>query len=88
MRTRIQSYILPAQPVMMDTVRFDIIFDMDCLYYHYVTIDCRGKKLYIEVPSDKITFKVRMPDGTGKMLVSLINAKSYVESGVQLIWCR
>lgn len=57
--------------MMMNMMGFDVTLGIDWLYHQYVTIDCRWKKLHIEVPKDKrIEFKVRNPDDMGRMLVS------------------
>ncbi|CAN6452104.1 unnamed protein product [Victoria cruziana] len=78
----IEGYIFPAQLVIMDLVGFDVILGMDWLYHHYATIDCRCKKLRIELPSNKkIEYKVRKPNETGKILVSSVKAIKYVEAG-------
>ncbi|CAN6486610.1 unnamed protein product [Victoria cruziana] len=67
--------------VIIDLVGFDVILGMNWLYHHYATIDCRGKKLRIEFPSNKkIEYKVRKPNETGKILVSLVKAIKYVEA--------
>ncbi|CAN6477769.1 unnamed protein product [Victoria cruziana] len=78
----IEGYIFPAQLMIMDLVGFDVILGMDWLYHHYATVDCRCKKLHIELPSNKkIEYKVRKPNETGKILVSSVKAIKYVEAG-------
>ncbi|XP_049932536.1 uncharacterized protein LOC126409875 [Nymphaea colorata] len=60
----------------------DVIEGMDWLYHHYATIDCRKKKLKIQLENgQRIEFRVKTPQDQRKLVVSAVKARKYMENG-------